>query len=108
MNWFLGLSSRSDREELVTDELDDLYQDDEQKATFIDLLKITKGYRRVLLLALFTSLVGALLSLAQPLLASRTVEEFPNGTQVGLWLTLLAVVFLGEAIITGIGHYLTQ
>ena len=108
MNWFLGLSSRSDREELVTDELDDLYQDDEQKATFIDLLKITKGYRRVLLLALFTSLVGALLSLAQPLLASRTVEEFPNGTQVGLWLTLLAVVFLGEAIITGIGHYLLE
>ena len=53
MNWFLGFSSRSDREELVTDELDDLYQDDEQKATFIDLLKITKGYRRVLLLALW-------------------------------------------------------
>lgn len=100
MTWFLGSSGRADREEAILV--------DSNRATFSDLLKITKGHRRILLIALGTSLVGAFLSLAQPLLASKTVEQFPNGSHITLWLTLLAVVFIGEAIITGVGHYILE
>lgn len=100
MTWFLGSSGRTDREEAILV--------DSTRATFSDLLKITKGHRRILLIALGTSLVGAFLSLAQPLLASKTVEQFPNGSHIALWLTLLAVVFIGEAIITGVGHYILE
>ena len=108
MTWFLGSSGKANREETILDDDDGSSYVDDNRATFADLLKVTKGHRRILLVALGTSLVGAFLSLAQPLLASKTVEQFPNGSHIALWLTLLAVVFISEAIITGVGHYILE
>ncbi|WP_253668449.1 ABC transporter ATP-binding protein [Streptoalloteichus tenebrarius] len=73
-----------------------------------DLVRVTRGHRTAIAAALGLTLVGGAMGLAQPLLATRTIEEFSHDRPYALLLTLLAVVFVAEAVITALGHYLLE
>ncbi|MEV0678695.1 ABC transporter ATP-binding protein [Actinosynnema sp. NPDC050436] len=73
-----------------------------------DLVRVTRGHRGVIGAALGLSLVGGVMGLAQPLLATRTIEDFSHSRPFQVSLVLLTVVFVAEAVITAFGHYLLE
>ncbi|MEV6823328.1 ABC transporter ATP-binding protein [Amycolatopsis sp. NPDC051102] len=78
------------------------------RAGWRDLLRSTHGHRAVLLTAMALSLVGGGLGLAQPLLANGTIEAFSHRAPYGVWLAVLASVFVAEAAVSAVAHYLLE
>ncbi|MBM7504074.1 ABC transporter ATP-binding protein [Agromyces aurantiacus] len=78
------------------------------RATFRQLLPFLFEHRPVLILVAALSIVGALASLAQPLLVSRVITIVEAGDPLdGLVWALVALVVV-SAVITGYQHYLLQ
>ncbi|TVL87536.1 ABC transporter ATP-binding protein [Streptomyces sp. SAJ15] len=99
-----------------TDELEEAaaetWGDDEEprsveslRVGFRDLLRVTRGHRRALAIALTLSLLGAVMGLAQPLLAAKTVDRFSADRPYLLLTVVLGVVFLVEAALSALAHY---
>ncbi|MEV4049692.1 ABC transporter ATP-binding protein [Amycolatopsis sp. NPDC049688] len=78
------------------------------RAGWRDLVRSTHGHRAVLVRAMVLSLAGGALGLAQPLLANGTIDAFSRGGAYGGWLTLLAAVFIAEAAVSAVAHYLLE
>ncbi|WIX90411.1 ABC transporter ATP-binding protein [Amycolatopsis sp. DG1A-15b] len=78
------------------------------RAGWRDLVRSTQGHRAVLVRAMSLSLAGGALGLAQPLLANGTIDAFSRGGAYGGWLTLLAAVFIAEAAVSAVAHYLLE
>ncbi|MEU7133429.1 ABC transporter ATP-binding protein [Streptomyces sp. NPDC046261] len=70
-----------------------------------DLLRVTQGHRKALFLALALSLVAAAMGLAQPMLATKTINEFSHHRPYLLLTVVLGVVFVVEAIVSACAHY---
>ncbi|MFE0020321.1 ABC transporter ATP-binding protein [Amycolatopsis sp. NPDC059021] len=84
---------------------------DEERATRVnwrDLIRVTRGHRAAIGVAMVLALLSGAMGLAQPLLASRTIDEFSNNRPYALLLSLLAVVFFAEAVISACSHYLLE
>ncbi|MEV6877480.1 ABC transporter ATP-binding protein [Amycolatopsis sp. NPDC051128] len=78
------------------------------RAGWRDLLRSTHGNRAVLATATVLSLAAGGLGLAQPLLANGTIEAFSQRGPYGVWLAVLASVFVAEAAISAVAHYLLE
>ncbi|MCM3656446.1 ABC transporter ATP-binding protein/permease [Agromyces mediolanus] len=78
------------------------------RATFRQLLPFVFEHRPVLVWVAILSIVGALASLAQPLLVSQVITVVEAGDPLGwiVWALIALVVVSG--IITGYQHYLLQ
>ncbi|MER7394611.1 ABC transporter ATP-binding protein [Streptomyces sp. NPDC000151] len=72
------------------------------------LLATARGHGRVILLALVLALAASAFTLAQPVLAMRTVDATRTGDGLGPLIALLALVFLAQAITEAVAHYLLQ
>ncbi|MBW4718348.1 ABC transporter ATP-binding protein [Saccharothrix obliqua] len=83
-------------------------EDDARRVDWRDLIRVTRGHRPMIAGAMALSLLGGLMGLAQPLLATRTIEDFANHRPYVLALVLLGAVFVAEAVITALGHYLLE
>ncbi|MFK4729954.1 ABC transporter ATP-binding protein [Agromyces mediolanus] len=78
------------------------------RATFRQLLPFVFEHRPVLVWVAILSIIGALASLAQPLLVSQVITVVEAGDPLGwiVWALIALVVVSG--IITGYQHYLLQ
>ncbi|MYX10276.1 ATP-binding cassette domain-containing protein [Streptomyces sp. SID8375] len=70
-----------------------------------DLLRVTRGHRKAIAVALVFSLIAAGLGLAQPMLATKTIQEFSGGRPYLTLAVLLGVLFVVEAVVAGVASY---
>jgi ABC-type multidrug transport system fused ATPase/permease subunit len=82
--------------------------DDGPRATFRQLLPYLFEHKKVLSVVIGLSILGAAVSLAQPLLVSQVITVVQSGASLGglVWVLVLLVVLSG--LITGYQHYLLQ
>ncbi|BDZ45823.1 ABC transporter ATP-binding protein [Naasia aerilata] len=78
------------------------------RASFRQLLPYLFEHRRVLALVLVLSVLGALASLAQPLLVSSVISVVQKGDPLGGLVWLLVVLVLVSGFMSGYQHYLLQ
>ncbi|MGW5643888.1 ABC transporter ATP-binding protein [Saccharopolyspora sp. NPDC003752] len=74
------------------------------RAGFRDLLRLSRGHRRTIAVAVALSLVGSGLGLAQPLVAQRAVDVAAHGPV----LALLGGLFVAEALINAFGRFVLE
>jgi ABC-type multidrug transport system fused ATPase/permease subunit len=86
----------------------DLEADDEEvplRVGLRNLVTATRGYRKSIIQALLLALASAGLSLLEPLVAMRTIEDFTAGRPIGSMILVLATVFVLEATVGALSRY---
>ncbi|MDF0514562.1 ABC transporter ATP-binding protein [Agromyces sp. H3Y2-19a] len=78
------------------------------RATFRQLLPFIFEHRSVLIWVAVLSVVGALASLAQPLLVSRVITVVEAGDSLGWIVWALVALVVVSGVISGYQHYLLQ
>ncbi|MFD1720914.1 ABC transporter ATP-binding protein [Amnibacterium endophyticum] len=78
------------------------------RARFRDLLPYLAEHRPVLVGVIVLGVIGAGLSLAQPLLVEQVVTRVQAGTGIGTIVAAVAVVVAVGAVLSGVQHYLLQ
>lgn len=82
--------------------------DNGPRASFRELLPYLAEHRGLLGLAIVLSLIGAALSLAQPLLIGQVIGIVETGGALGALAWLLVALVVANGIVTAIQHYLLQ
>jgi ATP-binding cassette subfamily B protein len=82
--------------------------DDGPRATFRQLLPYLLEHRRVLAWVVVISMLGALASLAQPLLVSQVIGIVEEGGDLAPVVALLVALVVAAGLLSGFGHYLLQ
>lgn len=82
--------------------------DDGPRATFRQLLPYLLEHRAVLSWVIVISMLGAIASLAQPLLVSQVIGIVEQGGDLAPVVTLLVVLVIAAGLLSGFGHYLLQ
>jgi ATP-binding cassette subfamily B protein len=75
------------------------------KAKFSQLLPYLGEQKGALWVAVALSVVGAVISLAQPLVVGQVITAVQTGTETGLLVIILIGVVLGSAVISGFLYY---
>ncbi|MEU6916572.1 ABC transporter ATP-binding protein [Streptomyces olindensis] len=70
-----------------------------------DVLRLLRGHRRRVALAVLLTLGATGLGLAQPLLVRRVIESAAAGSTIGPVVGLLVVFFLAQALVQGLAQY---
>ncbi|MEU0105750.1 MULTISPECIES: ABC transporter ATP-binding protein [unclassified Streptomyces] len=70
-----------------------------------DVLRLLRGHRRRVALAVLLTLGATGLGLAQPLLVRRVIESAASGSAIGPVVGLLVVFFLAQALVQGFAQY---
>ncbi|WP_232840481.1 ABC transporter ATP-binding protein [Streptomyces sp. Go-475] len=70
-----------------------------------DVLRLLRGHRRRVALAVLLTLGATGLGLAQPLLVRRVIESAASGSAIGPVVGLLVVFFLAQALVQGLAQY---
>jgi ATP-binding cassette subfamily B protein len=78
------------------------------RASFRQLLPYLFEHRSVLVVVTVLSLLGAVTTLAQPLLVGEVITRVQNGDALGLLLWFLIGLVVVSSIISGYQHYLLQ
>lgn len=78
------------------------------RATFRQLLPYLLEHRTVLSWVIVISVLGALASLAQPLLVSQVIARVEAGETLGPLVGGLVALVIVAALLSGFGHYLLQ
>jgi ATP-binding cassette, subfamily C, bacterial len=78
------------------------------RATFTQLLPFIFEHRPVLIVVAVLSVIGALTSLAQPLLVSQVISIVQAGEPLGWLVWALVALVIVSGIISGYQHYLLQ
>jgi ATP-binding cassette subfamily B protein len=82
--------------------------DDGPRATFGQLMPYILEHRRVLSFVVVLSVLGALASLAQPLLVSQVIALVQKGSSLSGLVWLLIALVVASGLISGFQHYLLQ
>ncbi|MGO2658645.1 ABC transporter ATP-binding protein [Mycetocola reblochoni] len=82
--------------------------DDGPRATFGQLMPYLFEQKRVLVPILALSLLGALTSLAQPLLVAELIQRVQSGGVLGVIVWLLVALVVVSSLASGFEHYLLQ
>ncbi|WP_291040375.1 ABC transporter ATP-binding protein [Herbiconiux sp.] len=82
--------------------------DDGPRATFGQLLPFLFEHKKVLVLVVALSIVGAAASLAQPLLVSQVITVVQAGDPLDMLVWALVGLVIVSGIISGYQHYLLQ
>ena len=78
------------------------------RATFGQLLPYLLEHRTVLSWVIVISVLGAIASLAQPLLVSQVIARVEAGETLGPLVVALVALVVAAALLSGFGHYLLQ
>ncbi|MEV3992325.1 ABC transporter ATP-binding protein [Streptomyces sp. NPDC049837] len=70
-----------------------------------EVLRLLRGHRRWVGLAVLLTLGATALSLAQPLLVKRVIESTSSGHPVGPVIVLLVVFFVAQVLVQGFAQY---
>lgn len=80
--------------------------DDKRQAKPTDLWPYLRPYRKTLLIVAALSLVGAVASLAVPLVVRQVLDGLGNGRSPAVLVVTLAVLMVGGAVLGAYGSYL--
>lgn len=83
-------------------------KDDGPRARFSELLPYLLEHKKVLGFVVVLSIFGAAASLAQPLLVNQLIIAVGEGEPLTMFVTILVVLVVVSAIISGYQHYLLQ
>ncbi len=83
-------------------------EDTGPRARFRDLLPYLAEHRPVLVAVVILGVIGAALSLAQPLLVQQVVARVQAGTAIGGIVAIVAAAVAVGAVLSGVQHYLLQ
>jgi ATP-binding cassette subfamily B protein len=78
------------------------------RAKFSNLFPYLLEHRRVLVVVVILSIVGAAATLGQPLLVSQVITRVTEGDTMGLLVWALVGLVVASALISGFQHYLLQ
>ncbi|HYI50193.1 MAG TPA: ABC transporter ATP-binding protein [Microbacterium sp.] len=78
------------------------------RATFGQLLPFIFEHKRTLVVVAVLSVLGALATLAQPLLVGQVIERVQLGETLGALVWLLIALVVVSSVISGYQHYLLQ
>jgi len=78
------------------------------RATFRQLLPYLLEHRTVLSWVIVISVLGAIASLAQPLLVSQVIARVEAGETLGPLVVALVALVIAAGLLSGFGHYLLQ
>ena len=78
------------------------------RATFRQLLPFIFEHKRVLVIVAVLSVLGAIATLAQPLLVGQVIERVQVGETLGPLVWLLIALVVVSSVISGYQHYLLQ
>ena len=78
------------------------------RAKFSNLFPYLLEHRRVLVVVVILSVVGAAATLGQPLLVSQVITRVTEGDTMGLLVWALVGLVVASALISGFQHYLLQ
>jgi ABC-type multidrug transport system fused ATPase/permease subunit len=78
------------------------------RASFRQLLPFIFEHRPVLIVVAVLSILGALASLAQPLLVGQVINTVEAGDPLGMLVWTLVALVIVSGVITGYQHYLLQ
>src|SRR5690606_20408115 len=78
------------------------------RARFSQLLPYLFEHKKVLVVVIILSIIGAATSLAQPLLVSQVITIVEAGDPLGTVVWLLVGLVVASALISGFQHYLLQ
>jgi ATP-binding cassette subfamily B protein len=78
------------------------------RATFRQLLPFIFEHKRTLVVVAVLSVLGALATLAQPLLVGQVIERVQLGETLGPLVWLLIALVVAASVINGYQHYLLQ
>ncbi|GAA1470077.1 ABC transporter ATP-binding protein [Microbacterium thalassium] len=83
-------------------------QQDGPRASFRQLLPFLFEHSRVLVIVAILSVVGAVLTLAQPLVVGQVITLVQAGDTLGMLVWLLVALVVTASLISGFQHYLLQ
>ncbi len=83
-------------------------QQDGPRASFRQLLPFLFEHSRVLVAVAILSVVGAVLTLAQPLVVGQVITLVQAGDTLGMLVWLLVALVVTASLISGFQHYLLQ
>ncbi|MCU1514099.1 MAG: transporter fusion protein [Microbacteriaceae bacterium] len=83
-------------------------KDDGPRASFSQLLPYLFEHKKILAVVIGLSILGAGASLAQPLLVQQVITAVQKGNPLGNLVTLLVILVVVSAILSGFQHYLLQ
>jgi ATP-binding cassette subfamily B protein len=78
------------------------------RAKFSNLFPYLLEHRRVLVVVVILSVIGAAATLGQPLLVSQVITRVTEGDTMGLLVWALVGLVVASALISGFQHYLLQ
>jgi ATP-binding cassette subfamily B protein len=78
------------------------------KATFSQLVPYLLEHKKILIVVVILSLLGAGASLGQPLIVAQVISTVQAGTDLGWLVPGLIVLVVGGALLSSIRHYLLQ
>jgi ATP-binding cassette subfamily B protein len=78
------------------------------RAKFSNLFPYLLEHRRVLVIVVILSVIGAAATLGQPLLVSQVITRVTEGDTMGLLVWALVGLVVASALISGFQHYLLQ
>jgi ATP-binding cassette subfamily B protein len=78
------------------------------RAKFSNLFPYLLEHRRVLVVVVILSIIGAAATLGQPLLVSQVITRVTAGETMGLLVWALVGLVVASALISGFQHYLLQ
>jgi len=82
--------------------------DDGPRASLRQLMPYLLEHRTVLSWVIVISVIGAIASLAQPLLVAQVISTVEQGGELGGLVTLLVALVIAAGLLSGFGHYLLQ
>jgi len=83
-------------------------QDDGPRASLRQLLPFLLEHTRVLVVVAILSVVGAVLTLAQPLLVGQVIERVQRGEALGILVWVIVGLVVVASVVAGYQHYLLQ
>lgn len=80
-------------------------KNDGPKAKFSQLIPYLTQHKGSLVVAVILSIVGAAISLAQPLVVGQVITAVQNGQDIGVLAIILLAVVIGSAVASGFLYY---
>lgn len=78
------------------------------KATFSQLIPYLLEHKKILVVVVVLSLLGAGASLGQPLLVAQVISTVQSGAELGWLVPALIALVVGGALLSSVRHYLLQ
>src|SRR5918912_3367924 len=82
--------------------------DGKNRARLRDVLRIVRGQRRWIAVAVTLTLAASVLGMVQPLVAMQVIDSAGTGPIIWNAIVLLVVLFAGQALVQAVARYVLE